>query len=79
MNMQFPDGWTIKGPVKTPELDESAGRARCPGCKTKHKKGAPVVVLLVNLGPTGEVHYCLKHAKKLGQDLIAIVEKAKAK
>lgn len=62
--------YTRYGDDEVPQLCESDGRSSCPVCEKKHKKGAKVIFIAFNSGPTGRVFYCLKHAKQLAEEIL---------
>lgn len=62
------------GQENIPKLQISQGREKCPFCTKKHKKGVKTVYLAYNAGPTGRVVMCIKHAKKLSQEILLLVQ-----
>ena len=63
---------TTYGEEEIPHVRKSFGREKCPFCESKHKKGDQTVVICINRGPTGHVFYCIKHAKQLATEMLAL-------
>ncbi len=57
-------------------LENSSGRAQCPVCPEKLKKGEAVVSITFNAGPTGVRFFCKKHAKELANEILVLLEDA---
>lgn len=60
--------------VALPHAETSSGRELCRCCENKNKKGANIIGISINNGPTGTGYYCMDCAVKMKSALDEILE-----
>jgi hypothetical protein len=64
---------TRYGEDQVPKKVVTDNACRCHFCNKKMPKKTTAIWIAVNSGPTGGVYICLKHAKQLAEELLALL------